>query len=127
MFAPLSPIITLFRSVVDFASLAPTLITGLLGSNVLVALFTARLSKRKTHAEATDITVKTALELERRAHDRYKDVSATLEEAERLLRSIRVDLQEQECYISFLREILDDAGLEYPSKDGWRRDYECAN
>ena len=87
MFAPFSPIITLFRSVVDFVSLAPTLITGLLGSNVLVALFTARLSKRKTHAEATDITVKTALELERRAHDRYKDVSATLEEAERLLRS----------------------------------------
>ena len=127
MFAPLSPIITLFRSVVDFVSLAPTLITGLLGSNVLVALFTARLSKRKTHAEATDITVKTALELERRAHDRYKDVSATLEEAERLLRSIRVDLQEQECYISFLRGILDDAGLEYPSKDGWRRDYGCAN
>ena len=127
MFTPLSPIITLFRSVVDFVSLAPTLITGLLGSNVLVALFTARLSKRKTHAEATDITVKTALELERRAHDRYKDVSATLEEAERLLRSIRVDLQEQECYISFLREILDDAGLEYPSKDGWRRDYGCAN
>ena len=127
MFIPLSPIITLFRSVVDFVSLAPTLITGLLGSNVLVALFTARLSKRKTHAEATDITVKTALELERRAHDRYKDVSATLEEAERLLRSIRVDLQEQECYISFLRGILDDAGLEYPSRDGWRRDYECAN
>ena len=127
MFIPLSPIITLFRSVVDFVSLAPALITGLLGSNVLVALFTARLSKRKTHAEATDITVKTALELERRAHDRYKDVSATLEEAERLLRSIRVDLQEQECYISFLRGILDDAGLEYPSKDGWRRDYECAN
>ena len=127
MFIPLSPIITLFRSVVDFVSLAPTLITGLLGSNVLVALFTARLSKRKTHAEATDITVKTALELERRAHDRYKDVSATLEEAERLLRSIRVDLQEQERYISFLRGILDDAGLEYPSKDGWRRDYECAN
>ena len=127
MFIPLSPIITLFRSVVDFVSLAPTLITGLLGSNVLVALFTARLSKRKTHAEATDITVKTALELERRAHDRYKDVSATLEEAERLLRSIRVDLQEQECYISFLREILDDAGLEYPSKEGWRRDNECAN
>ena len=127
MFIPLSPIITLFRSVVDFVSLAPTLITGLLGSNVLVALFTARLSKRKTHAEATDITVKTALELERRAHDRYKDVSATLEEAERLLRSIRVYLQEQERYISFLRGILDDAGLEYPSKDGWRRDYECAN
>ena len=127
MFTSLSPIITLFRSVVDFVSLAPTLITGLLGSNVLVALFTARLSKRKTHAEATDITVKTALELERRAHDRYKDVSATLEEAERLLRSIRVDLQEQERYISFLREILDDAGLEYPSKDGWRRDYECAD
>ena len=127
MFTPLSPIITLFRSVVDFVSLAPTLITGLLGSNVLVALFTARLSKRKTHAEATDLTVKTALELERRAHDRYKDVSATLEEAERLLRSIRVDLQEQECYISFLRGILDDAGLEHPSKDGWRRDYECAN
>ena len=127
MFTPLSPIITLFRSVVDFVSLAPTLITGLLGSNVLVALFTARLSKRKTHAEATDITVKTALELERRAHDRYKDVSATLEEAERLLRSIRVDLQEQECYISFLRGILDDAGLAYPSKDGWRRDYECAD
>ena len=127
MFAPLSPIITLFRSVVDFVSLAPTLITGLLGSNVLVALFTARLSKRKTHAEATDITVKTALELERRAHDRYKDVSATLEEAERLLRSIRVDLQEQEHYISFLRGILDDAGLEYPSKDGWRRDNECAD
>ena len=127
MFTPFSPIITLFRSVVDFVSLAPTLITGLLGSNVLVALFTARLSKRKTHAEATDITVKTALELERRAHDRYKDVSATLEEAERLLRSIRVDLQEQERYISFLRGILDDAGLEYPSKDGWRRDYECAN
>ena len=49
------------------------------------------------------------------------------EEAERLLRSIRVDLQEQECYISFLRGILDYAGLEYPSKDGWRRDYECAN
>ena len=127
MFIPLSPIITLFRSVVDFVSLAPTLITGLLGSNVLVALFTARLSKRKTHAEATDITVKTALELERRAHDRYKDVSATLEEAERLLRSIRVDLREQECYISFLRGILDDAGLEYPSKDGWRRDNECAD
>ena len=127
MFTPLSPIITLFRSVVDFVSLAPTLITGLLGSNVLVALFTARLSKRKTYAEATDITVKTALELERRAHDRYKDVSATLEEAERLLRSIRVDLQEQERYISFLRGILDDAGLEYPSKDGWRRDYECAD
>ena len=127
MFAPLSPIITLFRSVVDFVSLAPTLITGLPGSNVLVALFTARLSKRKTHAEATDITVKTALELERRAHDRYKDVSATLEEAERLLRSIRVDLQEQEHYISFLRGILDDAGLEYPSKDGWRRDNECAD
>ncbi len=127
MFTPLSPIITLFRSVVDFVSRAPTLITGLLGSNVLVALFTARLSKRKTHAEATDITVKTALELERRAHDRYKDVSATLEEAERLLRSIRVDLQEQERYISFLREILDDAGLEYPSKDGWRRDYERAD
>lgn len=127
MFTPLSPIITLFRSVVDFVSLAPTLITGLLGSNVLVALLTARLSKRKTHAEATDITVKTALELERRAHDRYKDVSEALEEAERLLRSIRVDLQEQECYISFLRGILDDAGLEYPSKDGWRRDYECAD
>ena len=127
MFTPLSPIITLFRSVVDFVSLAPTLITGLPGSNVLVALFTARLSKRKTHAEATDITVKTALELERRAHDRYKDVSATLEEAERLLRSIRVDLQEQEHYISFLRGILDDAGLEYPSKDGWRRDNECAD
>lgn len=127
MFAPFSPIITLFRSVVDFVSLAPTLITGLLGSNVLVALFTARLSKRKTHVEATDITVKTALELERRAHDRYKDVSATLEEAERLLRSIRVDLQEQERYISFLRGILDDAGLEYPSKDGWRRDNECAD
>ena len=127
MFTPLSPIITLFRSVVDFVSLAPTLITGLLGSNVLVALFTAKMAKRKTHAEATDITVKTALELERRAHDRYKDVSATLEEAERLLRSIRVDLQEQECYISFLRGILDDAGLEYPSKDGWRRDYECAD
>ena len=127
MFIPLSPIITLFRSVVDFVSLAPTLITGLLGSNVLVALFTARLSKRKTHAEATDITVKTALELERRAHDRYVDVSDALEEAERLLRTIRVDLQEQECYISFLRGILDDAGLEYPSKDGWRRDYECAN
>ena len=127
MFAPLSPIITLFRSVVDFVSLAPTLITGLLGSNVLVALFTARLSKRKTHAEATDITVKTALELERRAHDRYKDVSATLEEAERLLRSIRADLQEQEYYISFLRGILDDAGLEYPSKEGWRIDNECAD
>ena len=127
MFTPLSPIITLFRSVVDFVSLAPTLITGLLGSNVLVALFTARLSKRKTHAEATDITVKTALELERRAHDRYKDVSATLEEAERLLRSIRVDLQEQERYISFLREILDDAGLEYPSKKGWRIDNERAD
>ena len=127
MFTPLSPIITLFRSAVDFISLAPTFITGLLGSNVIVALFTAKRSKRKTHAEATDITVKTALELERRAHDRYKDVSATLEEAERLLRSIRVDLQEQECYISFLRGILDDAGLEYPSKDGWRRDYECAD
>ena len=127
MFAPLSPIISLFRSVVDFVSLAPALITGLLGSNVIVAWFTVRLSKRKTHAEATDITVKTALELERRAHDRYKDVSATLEEAERLLRSIRVDLQEQECYISFLRGILDDAGLEYPSMDGWRRDYECTN
>ncbi len=111
----------------DFVSLAPTLITGLLGSNVLVALFTARLSKRKTHAEATDITVKTALELERRAHDRYVDVSDALEEAERLLRSIRVDLQEQERYISFLREILDDAGLEYPSKDGWRIDNERAD
>ena len=127
MFTPLSPIITLFRSAVDFVSLAPTLITGLLGSNVLVALFTAKLSKRKTQAEATDITVKTALELERRAHDRYVDVSDALEEAERLLRTIRVDLQEQECYISFLRGILDDAGLEYPSKEGWRRDYECAD
>ena len=127
MFTPLSPIITLFRSAVDFISLVPTLITGLLGSNVIVALFTAKLSKRKTQAEATDITVKTALELERRAHDRYVDVSDALEEAERLLRTIRVDLQEQECYISFLRGILDDAGLEYPSKEGWRRDYECAD
>ena len=127
MFTPLSRIITLFRSAVDYISLVPTLITGLLGSNVIVALFTAKMSKRKTHAEATDITVKTALELERRAHDRYKDVSEALEEAERLLRSIRVDLQEQECYISFLRGILDDAGLGYPSKEGWRRDYECTD
>lgn len=97
-------------------SVLVTLVTGVLGSNVVVAWITVIFSKKRTHAEATDITVKTALELEARAHERYRDTSVALEEAERILQSVKEQLQEQESYICYLRSLLREADIAFEER-----------
>lgn len=107
-------------------SIVITLISGFLGSNVVVAWITLLFSRKKSQAETTEITVKTALELERRAHDRYRDTSVALEEAERILQTVKEQLQEQEKYITYLREILVGASIEHHAQDEWRVLYGCS-
>ena len=90
------------------------LVGGFLGSNVVVAVLTNIFNKKRNTTEIANINIKAALELEARAHDRYKSASEALAAAESLLSFTRTQLQEYEEYIETLQGILDTNRIVYP-------------
>lgn len=90
------------------------IVVAVLGSGALSAFVTHWLQRRKTKAEAAELTVQTALALEERAMERYHSAIDALEVAQRALDAARNEVKQQELYISELHSLLERAGVKYP-------------
>ena len=90
------------------------LLAAVMGSGALTALITHWYTRKKTGAEAADITVKAALALEQVAHQRYESTAQALAAAEKLLSYVQKQLRIYHDHIVDLHEILDEAGIDYP-------------
>lgn len=93
------------------------LLVAILGSGALTALITHWYTRKKTGAEAADLTVKAALALEQVAHQRYESTSQALAAAEKLLCYVQKQLRLYHDHICDLHELLDEAGIKYPPFD----------
>lgn len=89
------------------------LITAVLGSSSLSVGITVWVTRRKTHVETVEISVKTALALEERAHSRYTSTADALVEAEHLLGLARYKIKELEEELLRLQRILLDHGITF--------------
>lgn len=78
----------------------------ILGSSTISAVATVWLTRKKTSAETVEVSVRTALSLEERAHDRYKTTSEALGEAELLLNTARRRIRELENEKMELKRLL---------------------
>lgn len=90
------------------------LASAILGSSTITALLTHNLGRRKTQAETVELSVKTALALEQRAHERYAATAEALEEAEKLLKLARTRINNQEQDIMCYKTLLEDNRIKNP-------------
>ncbi len=96
----------------DAISLASTAV----GSSALTAVITKWLDRKKSGAEATEILVRSALQIEKQATERYTSAAEALEAAQAALTTARLEIGGLEDYIVQLHELLDEAGIEYPER-----------
>lgn len=88
----------------------PLLFT-LLGSATFSSLFTYYATRHRTNAETVALSVKTALDMEERAHSRYITTADALVEAEHLLVLARKRIQELETDLTRAHRILRSLGV----------------
>lgn len=101
--------------VIDMPSVG-LILTAILGSNAFAVWLTHLFQHRKQKVEADHTTVESALALEARAVERYQTTAEALDAAEKLLKYAQGQLLEQARYIQMLQQLLDDAGVPYPSQ-----------
>jgi len=114
-----------------------TVVVSLLGGGGLVAIVNAFVGRRRNKSEVTDINVKTAIELEKMAMQRYNEASESLDNAYKLLNEskhelmdlrkemteLKRELDEVKCdfetyytYAKLLKSVLQDNDIPVPSK-----------
>ena len=93
-----------------------TAVMALIGGGGLVAIVQAVAGRRKNNSEVTDINVKTAIELERVAMERYNDTAKRMEAAEQLLAELRLEQELNRSYINVLTDLLHKNGIPVPDK-----------
>jgi hypothetical protein len=93
-----------------------TVIVALLGGGGFVALINAYFGRHKNKAEVTDLHVKTAIELERVAMERYSTVSRNLDEAEKYLAEARKELAAYRSYVKELEDLLIKHDIDIPER-----------
>ena len=88
----------------------------IIGSSAFSTVATAYVSRRKDNSDISSQSVKTALELEERAHSRYQSAQQALDTAQSALNAARVEIRSYEDYVNTLHDLLDEAGIAYPAR-----------
>ena len=92
-------------------------VAGLIvGSSTFSTVATAYVSRRKNNSDISSQSVKTALELEERAHSRYQSAQEALDVAQLALNAARVEIRSYADYVNMLHDLLDEAGIAYPTR-----------
>ena len=91
-----------------------TLILAVAGSGGSVAVINSIFNKNKNKAEAAELNVKTAIELEKMAMTRYNDLSKTLEVIEKALVEAKRELNNIKEYNAALKNVLKAHEIEAP-------------
>ena len=92
-------------------------IATVVSSGTVVSLITTLVNRRKTSVEVESQSIRTALELEERAHTRYTTAMQALDTAEAALNAARAELKAYEDYVEELQQLLEKAGLAYPIRE----------
>ena len=90
-----------------------TVILAVLGGGGFVAIFNAIVTRKKNRSEVTDINVKTAVELERMAMNRYTEASQSLDTAQKMLAEAKHELLEAKRELSDAKRELIEASHNY--------------
>ena len=88
----------------------------IIGSSTFSTVATAYVSRRKNNSDISSQSVKTALELEERAHSRYQSAQEALDVAQLALNAARVEIRSYADYVNMLHDLLDEAGIAYPTR-----------
>ena len=88
----------------------------IIGSSAFSTVATAYVSRRKNNSDISSQSVKTALELEERAHSRYQSAQQALDTAQLALNAARVEIRSYEDYVNTIHDLLDEAGIAYPAR-----------
>ena len=88
----------------------------IIGSSTFSTVATAYVSRRKNNSDISSQSVKTALELEERAHSRYQSAQEALDVAQLALNAARVEIRSYADYVNMLHDLLDEAGIVYPTR-----------
>ena len=92
-------------------------VATVVGSSTMSVVATFFFTRRKTATEVTAQSVKTALEVEQRAFDRYTSAQQALDTAQQALNLARAEIRSLEDYVEELHAILDEVGIAYPERD----------
>lgn len=91
-----------------------SMIFTFIGGGTFTTIVAGFFNARKNKVDSTDVAVKTALEIEKIAMERYTSTNEKLIIVEQLLGEVKDELQAYKEYVDVLTDILDRNKIEYP-------------
>ena len=93
------------------------LVFTFLGGTSVTAIITGLFNLKKNKADVTDASVRTVLEIEKIAMERYASTNEKLSIVEKLLSEVKDELEAYKAYVDVLTDLLKKNNIEVPKMD----------